>query len=51
MRYSIGRMKPMVVVAVVISCLLIFDGQVYNGYFRHGAISVATQVAIAFGLR
>ena len=45
-------MKPMmVVIAVVISCLLIFDGQVYNGRFRHGAASVATQIATSVGLR
>jgi hypothetical protein len=45
------RMKPMMVVAVVTSCLLIFDGQVYNGRFTRGASSMLTQIAYAVGLR
>ena len=44
-------MKPMVVVAVVVSALLIFDGQVYNGRFSRGATSMVTQIAYSVGLR
>ncbi len=44
-------MKPIVFVAIVLSGILIFDGQVYNGRLTHGATSILTQIARSTGLR
>lgn len=44
-------MKPIVFVAIVLSAVLIFDGQVYNGRLTHGATSMMGQIARSAGLR